>query len=99
MSDMLEKLLGVEKRAASLVSDAEEEASRRTMQARVESQRQHSQTLKKKAIDVEKDVEAEKKRLVEERARETLTYREGLERHSADRAGFRHVAMSFIEKG
>ena len=35
MSDMLEKLLGVEKDAAALIAEAEAEARRRTSAARV----------------------------------------------------------------
>jgi hypothetical protein len=96
MSDMLEKLLGVEKKAASLVSEAEDEAARRTSQARVESQRRHSETLKKKAIDVEKDVQAEKERLAAERAEKTRAYTTALAGRSVDNAAFARTAMSFI---
>jgi hypothetical protein len=99
MSDMLEQLLGVEKKAASLVSEAEDEASRRTTQVRVESQRRHSETLKKKAIDVEKDVQAEKERLAVERTNKIQAYTAALAQRSADRAGFKRAAMSFIGKG
>jgi len=99
MSDMLEKLLGVEKKAASLVSEAEDEAARRTTQARVESQRKHAELLKQKAIEVDKAVQDEKQRLAAERARKTAEYTEGLTRGSVDRAAFTHAALSFIEKG
>jgi hypothetical protein len=99
MSDMLIKLLDVEKRAASLVSEAEDEAARRTTQARVESQRLYSERLKQKAIDVEKDVQAEKERLAAERAQKTQAYTAGLARRSVDRAEFTRAALSFIEKG
>jgi transcription initiation factor TFIID subunit TAF12 len=99
MSDMLEKLLGVEKRAAGLVSEAEDEASRRTARARVESQRRHSETLKKKAIDVEKDVQAEKERLAAERADKTRAYTAALAGLSADTASFKRAALSFMGKG
>jgi hypothetical protein len=99
MSDMLEKLLGVEKKAASLVSEAEDEASRRTTQARVESQRLHSETLKKKAIEVDKAVQAEKERLAVERTEKTQAYTAGLARRSADAAGFKRTALSFMGKG
>ncbi|MGA2977184.1 MAG: hypothetical protein ABSF77_17900 [Spirochaetia bacterium] len=99
MSDMLEKLLGVEKNAAGLVSEAEAEANRRTTQARAEMQKKQAEILKQKALDAEKDVEAERKRLAEERKRKNEEYRESLLRRPVDRAAFTRAALSFIEKG
>ncbi len=48
MSDMLEKLLGVEKTATALLAEAEAEAARRKADARMESQKKHAELLKEK---------------------------------------------------
>ena len=53
MSDMLEKLLRVEKTASGLVAEAEAEAGRRTSQARIEVQKRHTELMKKKAAENE----------------------------------------------
>jgi hypothetical protein len=99
MSDILEKLLGVEKQAASLVSDAEEEANRRTTQVRVECQRRHAEALKQKALEVDKQLQAEKARLADERAAKIHAYREELARRTPDAAAFARAARSFMVKG
>jgi hypothetical protein len=99
MSDILEKLLGVEKKAASLVSDAEEEANRRTMQVRVECQRRHAEALKQKAAEVEKLIQAEQARLASERASTISAYRGELARRSPDTGAFARAARAFIGKG
>lgn len=48
MSDMLEKLIGVEKSAAALLTEAEAEANRRRADARAEAQKKHVELLKEK---------------------------------------------------
>jgi vacuolar-type H+-ATPase subunit H len=99
MSDMLEKLLGVEKTAAGLVADAEAEAARRTSQARIESQKRHSELLKKKATENEAVLEAERTRLAAERESRNKEERQKLSRLPADAAAFRTVVRSFMDKG
>jgi len=97
MSDMLEKLLGVEKTAAGIVADAEAEAGRLTSQARVEAQKRHSDTLKKKAAENEAALDAERVRLAAERETRNLEEREKLSRLPADTAAFRAAVRSFID--
>ncbi len=99
MSDMLQRLLGVEKTAAALVTEAEADAARTTAQARLESQKRHSELLKKKAADNEAALTAERERLQAERERRTREERERLSRLPRDSRAFRAVALSFIEKG
>ena len=99
MSDMLQKLLGVEKTAASLVTEAEAEAGRLVAQARQETQRRHSDRLKARAVENEAALVAERARLEEERRSRTQAERDRLDRLPSDDAAFRAAAMSFIEKG
>ncbi len=99
MSDMLQRLLGVEKTAAGLVSEAEGDAARITAQARLDSQKRHSELLKKKAADNEAALAAERARLAAEREARTQEERERLSRLPRDVAAFRGAALSFIEKG
>ena len=99
MSDMLQRLLGVEKAAADLVSEAEAEAARLTAQARGESQKRHSELLKKRAEANEAALAAERVRLREEREARTAQERERLSRLPRSTAAFRAAALSFIQKG
>jgi vacuolar-type H+-ATPase subunit H len=99
MSDMLEKILGVEKDASALVAEAEAEASRRLAQARGETQKTVAELLKKKAAEGEGALEAERARVAAEREKQNKTYREKLARQSVDSAAFSRAVMAFIEKG
>jgi len=99
MSDMLEKLLGVEKGAASLIAEAEAEAARKTAQARIDAQRESAATLKEKAAEMERSVDAEKASLASERAAKTAAYRESLAKRAPDEQAFRSSALGFIDKG
>jgi vacuolar-type H+-ATPase subunit H len=99
MSDMLEKLLSVEKSAAALIAEAETEAARRTAQARIDAQKESTEILKKKAVEMEKSVDAEKEILAAERTQKTDAYRASLVHRAADEQAFRQAALSFIDKG
>ena len=98
MSDMLEKLLRVEKTAAGLVTEAESEAARRTGQTRLESQKALAAMLKETAGAAEAAVTEERARIGAERAQKNLTYRETLARTPANAEAFRIAALSFMEK-
>ena len=99
MSDVLQRLLGVEKTAANLVAKAEAEAARITAQAKLDSQKRHSELLKKKAADNESALAAERQRLEAERKARTREERERLLKLPKDTAAFRKAAISFIERG
>jgi vacuolar-type H+-ATPase subunit H len=99
MSDILEKLLGVEKNAAAIVAEAEAEAHRRMAQARGETQKRSAETLKKKTTEGDEAVAAERSRIAAERERQNKEYREKMTRHSLDTAAFSHAVFTFIEKG
>jgi hypothetical protein len=99
MSDMLEKLLGVEKTAAGLIAEAEAEAGRRTTQARLDAQKRHSELLKAKAAENQTALEAERARITAERTARNQVEKEKLARLPADQARFRTAVLSLIEKG
>jgi hypothetical protein len=99
MSDMLEKLLGVEKTAAGIVAEAEADAGRRTSQARAEAQKRHLDLLKKKAADNEAALAAERSRLEAQRESRNREEREKLSRLPANTAAFRDAVRSFVDKG
>ncbi len=99
MSDMLEKLIGVEKTAAALIAEAEADAARRTSQARSDAQKESAEILKKKAVELERTIEAEKNAISAERKRKTDAYRESLAQRAPDEKAFRRAAFDFIDKG
>ena len=99
MSDMLEKLLGVEKTAAGLVAEAEKEAGRRTAQARQDAQKRHTELLKTRAAENESALAAERARIDAERGARNQEDREKLSRLPRDTAGFRAVVIALIDKG
>jgi hypothetical protein len=99
MSDMLEKLLAVEKTAAGLVDAAEAEAARRTAQARQDAQKRHTDLLKAKARESEAAVAAERTRLEAEREARNAAERDRLGRFHSDEKAFRASVLSALEKG
>jgi len=99
MSDMLEKLLSVEKSAARLVAEAEAEAGRRTAQARLDAQKRHIEHLKARAAENESALAAERARIDAERASRNREDRDKLSRLSADEAAFRATVISIIDRG
>jgi len=98
MSDMLQRLLGVEKTAANLVAEAEAEAAKITAQARLDSQKGHSELLKKKAADNDSALAGERARLEAERETRTREERDRLSRLPMDTGAFRKTALSSIER-
>ncbi len=98
MSDMLEKLLGVEKTAAGLVAAAETEAGQRTSDARLSAQKAHTELLKRMALENEAAVSAARERIGAERARKNKEYKDGLARRRADAAAFKGTVLSLIGK-
>jgi vacuolar-type H+-ATPase subunit H len=99
MSDMLEKLLDVEKRAAALLMEAEAEANRRKADARAEAQKKHAELLKGRTAEGDAAVAAEKERIAAERERLIQAYKEKLAGMPRDREAFSRAALAFIEKG
>jgi vacuolar-type H+-ATPase subunit H len=99
MSDMLEKLLNVEKSAALLISEADAEARRRTSAARAEAQKKHAELLTGKARDAEQAVEAARKDCAAERERKNAEHRQSLSRAPLDREAFSRAVLAFFEKG
>ncbi len=99
MSDMLQKLLGVEKTAASVVAEAEAEAARLTSEARQQTQHRHAEALKTAAAQGDAALAAERTRLEAERASRIQAERERLARLPTDSTAFRSAALSFIQKG
>jgi vacuolar-type H+-ATPase subunit H len=99
MSDMLEKLLSVEKSAASLITEADAEARRRTSAARVDAQKRHAELLKSTAAEADRAVEASRKASAAERERKNGEYRQSLSRKTPDRGAFARAVLGFFEKG
>jgi vacuolar-type H+-ATPase subunit H len=99
MSDILEKLLGVEKDALVLVTDAEAEANRRKAAARADAQKIYSEALKGQATRPEQRVAAEKARIAAERDEKNSAYRESIAARRLDTSALRRAVTEFIEKG
>lgn len=99
MSDMLERLLGVEKNAAALLAEAETEAARRKADARAGAQKKHAELLKEKTQEGDAAVAAEKARIVAEKARLIAAYKEKLAGLPLNPAAFSRAALGFVQKG
>jgi len=99
MSDMLEKLLAVEKTAAGLVDAAEGEAARRTAQARLDAQKRHAELLKRTAAENESALAAERARVEAERASRNRDESEKLSRLSAAPGALRDAVISIMAQG
>ncbi len=99
MSDTLEKLLGVEKTAVTIVADAETEANRRKAQARLEVQRARSEQARQLAEASEKTLAEARSRVEAERARKNQEHRDRLAALAQDRAKFARLVMTYIGKG
>jgi hypothetical protein len=99
MSDILDKLVSAEKRAAALVAEAETEAHDRTARARADTQKRHSELLTARAAETEKAVDAERARIAAERAEKNAAYRRQLEALAPDQLALARSAAAFMEKG
>jgi vacuolar-type H+-ATPase subunit H len=99
MSDMLDKILTLEKNASAVIAEAEADAAHRVAQARGETQKSVSEALKKSAREGDAAVAAERTRVTHERETLNADYREKLARHPLDAAAFRQAVIAFIEKG
>ena len=99
MSDTLEKLLGVEKTAVTIVADAETEANRRKAQTRLEIQRARADLGRQLAETSEKALADARARVDAERARKNQEHRQRLAGLAQDRAGFAKLVLSSIGKG
>jgi vacuolar-type H+-ATPase subunit H len=99
MSDILEKLLGVEKDASVLVTDAEAEANRRKAAARAEAQRLYAEALKEQSARSEQRIAVEKKRIAAERDEKNGAYRQSIAARPLDSSALRRAVTEFIEKG
>ncbi len=94
--DILEQLLVQEKQAASLVAEADAEASKRKAAARVAAQSEHAVALKKAAEEVAVAVEAERGRLSGERSARNATYRARLEAQPLSKEELSAAARRFL---
>ena len=99
MSDILDKLLSAEKRAAALVAEAETEAHERTARARAAVQKRNSDLLTARAAEAAKALDAERARISADRAEKNAAYRRKLEALTPDSSALARAAASFIYKG
>lgn len=99
MSDILDKLLGVEKDASVLVAHAETEAARRKASAQAEAQKRSSDLIREKALQSEARVAAEQAKIAEERAEKNRAYGESLAARPRNTEALRRVVAEFVEKG
>jgi F0F1-type ATP synthase membrane subunit b/b' len=98
MSDILDKLLGVEKNASNLTTEAEAEANKRKTRARVEAQKEYTEGLARKAREIDGRLEKTREDLKTERERKNLEYSEGLKKSPQDSGAFRRALVSFISE-
>ncbi len=98
MSDILEKLLGVEKSASVLITEAESEANRRKTTARLDAQKRYTQLLADKAAELDFRLEEARKRLSSERDEQIRSYSESLRKRKLDTEAFRRAVIAGIGK-
>jgi len=99
MSDILEKLLGVEKSAGLLVSQAEAEAARRKAEAQAEVEKLSAGALKDQAVRADARIVAERAAIAAEREQKNSTYRESLAARAQNTEALRRLVAEFVEKG
>ncbi len=97
MSDILDKLLGVEKNAAVLVTEAEAEANRRKTAARMDANSRYTARLAEKTAELDSALEGARKGLTREKEEKNRAYAESLRKHAVDPAAFRREFLSGIE--
>jgi hypothetical protein len=96
MSDILEKMVSVEKEASALVAEAEAEAERRRSQTRHEGESVLTAALAASAREGAELASSESKTLHAERDRRVAAYRASLSARPLDRDSFRRAALSLI---
>ncbi len=99
MSDILDKLLGVERSAAEMVSAAETEAAAHKSRARGDGQKAHAELLKKKAEEAERAVAAARESAARERKEKNAAYRAKLAGLAVHKDDLSRVVMGFLSKG
>jgi vacuolar-type H+-ATPase subunit H len=96
MSDILDKLLGVEKSASALTTEAESEATHRKTQARLDAQKEYSRMLGEKAKEQERRLEDEREHLKKERESKNGAYTEGLRALALSVKDLRRAVFAYI---
>jgi len=98
MSDILEKLLGVEKSASILITEAETEANRRKTTAKLDAQKRYTQLVAEKAAELDLRLEKARKRLSGERDEQIRDYSESLRKRKLDTENFHRAVIAGIGK-
>jgi F0F1-type ATP synthase membrane subunit b/b' len=98
MSDILEKLLGVEKNASVLITEADAEANRRKTAARMDAQKNYTRLLAEKAAESDAKFAEARERLARERDEKNRKFAEGLLKHGVDIEAFRRAVIAGIGK-
>lgn len=96
MSDILEKLIGVEKKATELVGEAEAEASRRKSAVRTEAGRTHAERVREKAQELDRAVEEKKLAFSREREEENSRYMAKLSARSLHHEEFEKILKPLL---
>jgi hypothetical protein len=97
MSDMLEKLLSVEKDATSLTESAVAEANHRKTRARIEGQKEYTRVLAEKAKDNEKRIERERDELSAARVEKNRMFMDELKKRRLTTEELRRAVFRFIQ--
>jgi vacuolar-type H+-ATPase subunit H len=96
MSDILEKLIGVERKATELVAEAEAEAGRRKSAARTEAGKLHAERIRDQAAALDRLVEERRTELSRERGEQNERYLKELEARSLHRDEFDKVLKPLL---
>jgi F0F1-type ATP synthase membrane subunit b/b' len=97
MSDILDRLLGVEKDAGALVTETETEAARRKTQARLEAQKEHTRLIAEKAKELEARIDSERDRLKKERESKNAAFAGELRAKPLSPKELARVVLGFIK--
>jgi F0F1-type ATP synthase membrane subunit b/b' len=99
MSDVLERLLAVEKDAAALVAQAEAEAARRRAAAQARSADRAAEAVKAEAVRAAERIAAAKEEIAAERERRSRAHGQSLAARPRDTQALRRVVEEFVDKG
>jgi vacuolar-type H+-ATPase subunit H len=98
MSDILEKLLGVEKNASVLISEADGESNRRKTTARMDAQKRYVKLLAERAAELDSKLVEARNRLSREREEKNKNFSEDLRKRKLDGDALRRVVIERIGK-
>jgi predicted DNA-binding protein (UPF0278 family) len=98
MSDILEKLMACENKAAELIHNAEEEARKRINKGKTKVKEHYEEQLKKKIVELKRAKENQREVILKIKEKSIGDFREQLKKAPLDEAGFQKTVLKLLKK-